>query len=694
MASSRSQKIKNLKRLLHPKSIAVVGGMEAERVIQQCRKIGFGGEIWPVNRRRADIAGIPCFQKIEELPDAPDAAFVAIPPDPSIEAVDLLSRAGAGGVVCYASGFKEVGGPGLLRQEKLLEAAGDMAVVGPNCYGALNYLDGAALWPDQHGGERVEKGAAVIAQSGNISISLTMQDRSVPLSYVISVGNKADLGFEDFIEALSDDPRVTCIGLIAESIDDPAAFSAAVSKSKAAGKPVVVLKAGSSAKGAQATFSHTSSLAGSDRLYNAFFDRLGIARVDSLTVFLETLKLLSVLPPLAGNRLVSMSCSGGEAALMADLGEASGFAYPDFSWQVEKELHRVLGDKVVIANPLDYHTYIWEDREAMTTCFAAALGADVDAGVLLLDYPNAERCDASSWEPATAAIIDAAHRTGTPTVVLATLPENLPRDARARLLAAGVAPMQGLTEGMQAFRAALDAGRPCGPAVAASDSLVSGTAGALDEWRSKQLVASYGLRLPSSALVTSSAEALAAAEAIGYPVVAKAVSGDLAHKTEAGAVRINLADADALDAACDHLFGLSRTVLVEEMVTGTLAEMLIGVNRDPLFGLHLVIGAGGVLVELLNDAAILLLPASRDDIARAVGGLRSNRLLSGYRGREKADMDALYDAIEAVARLVSENADRLMELDINPIMVRGEGKGVVVADALIRLIKEEGKDAA
>ena len=688
MESSRSRKIENLERLLRPKTIAVMGGLEAERVVQQCQKIGFEGEIWPINPRRKDLGGIACFQSVDALPGAPDAAFVAIPPDASVDAMGMFAQANAGGAVCYASGFREIGGVGNDRQQRLLDMAGDMAVVGPNCYGALNYLDGAALWPDQHGGERCEKGAAIVAQSGNISISLTMHDRSVPLAYVISVGNKADLGFGDYVEALSRDPRVTCIGLIAESIDDLPAFAEATRNAKAAGKPVVVLKAGRSEKGARATLSHTSSLAGSDRLYDAFFARLGIARVDTLSTLMETLKLLSVLPPLASNRLVSMSCSGGEAALMADLGEEYGFEFPDFDEEQRQRLYQTLGDKVAIANPLDYHTYIWEDRAALTDCFSGALSADVDAGVLILDFPHLEKCDGSTWEPATDAIIDAAAATGTPTLVSATLPENLPRQARDRFLSAGIAPMQGLSETMRALRAALDAGMGGGSLPNPMSKDESSSVRTLDEWRSKKFVSQYGLQTPKGALVSSPTEAIAAAEAIGFPVVAKAVGEDLAHKTEAGAVKVGLSTADAVDEACRALFELSGTVLIEAMVRETVVEILVGANNDPQFGLHLVVGSGGELVEFHKDAAILLLPASNAEIEDVLDSLKATTLLNGFRGRPSGDRDALVNAIKAVAQLAQDNADRLVELDINPLMVLPKGQGVVVADALVRLSDE------
>lgn len=684
----RQGKIDGLRRLLRPKSLAVIGGYEAATVVQQSLKIGFDGEIWPVSAKRTDMSGIPCFKSVDDLPGAPDAAFVAIPPDATIDIVRSLSAMGAGGAVCYASGFKEVGGLGIKRQEDLIAAAGPMPFAGPNCYGALNYLDGAALWPDQHGGARLERGAAIVAQSGNISISLTMQQRSVPIAYVISVGNKADLDFDAYVDALALDERVTCIGLIMESIDDIASFARAASRAKQAGKPIVVLKAGRSDKGAQATMSHTSSLAGSDRLYQALFNELGIARVTDLSSFLETLKLLSAIKPLAGNRLVSMSCSGGEASLMADLGEDLGLDYPDFSQNVHDRLYEVLGDKVAIANPLDYHTYIWEKRQELTDCFSTALSADVDLGVLVLDFPDPRKCDLSGWEPAIAAYIDAAQISGRPAAVLASIPENMTAEAAKRFQDGGVVPLQGMREGLAAIAAATQAGKAVNWLPSAAGAEPAGEAVVVDEWRSKQLARRYGLTVPQASLVTSATEAVAAAEALGYPVVAKAVSSTLAHKTEAGAVKLNLRDGDAVAAAADHLFALSDRVMVEKMITGTVAELLIGVNRDPQFGLHLVVGAGGELVELLSDAAIILLPVTRERIEAALSSLRCAPLLRGYRGRAMADWDATVSAVEAVGALVSDLGDKILEMDINPLMVLPNGQGAVAADALVRWVEE------
>ena len=285
-----------LQRLLNPRTVAVFGGRAATETIRQCRRIGFDGEIWPVNRNRNELAGIPCYASVADLPGVPDASFIGVPRMAAIEVIAELSALGAGGAVCYTSGFAEIGGDGVELQARLVDAAGDMAIIGPNCHGVVNYLDGVALWPDEHGGRRVATGVAMVLQSGNVGINLSMQDRSLPLSFVITIGNKADLSFHDYIEVLSDDPRVTAIGLYIESLDNIDAFSEAALVALRKGLPIVALKIGTSELGAEATMSHTSSLAGSDEMYTALFRRLGIPRVNSLSAFLETLKFGRIIP--------------------------------------------------------------------------------------------------------------------------------------------------------------------------------------------------------------------------------------------------------------------------------------------------------------------------------------------------------------------------------------------------------------
>ncbi|MEE9587688.1 MAG: CoA-binding protein, partial [Hyphomicrobiaceae bacterium] len=284
----------DLTRLLNPGSIAVFGGRWAERVVAQCRKLGFAGEVWPVHPSRETIAGMACFRSVEDLPRAPDASFIAVNRHQSIEIVRALARSGAGGAVCFASGFKEVGAAGAALQDELIAAARDMPILGPNCYGLINYVDGALLWPDQQGGERTERGVAILMQSGNMAVNMTMNRRGVPIAYLAALGNQAAIGLSELIEAMAGTGRVSAIGLLIEGIGDVRRFASAAQTARGLGVPIVALKTGRSEKGAQLAITHTGSLAGGDDVMDALFRRVGVARVHSLPILLETLKLLHV----------------------------------------------------------------------------------------------------------------------------------------------------------------------------------------------------------------------------------------------------------------------------------------------------------------------------------------------------------------------------------------------------------------
>jgi acyl-CoA synthetase (NDP forming) len=567
-----------------------------------------------------------------------------------------------------------------------------MPIIGPNCYGFINCLDGAALWPDQQGGERGTRGVAIVTQSGNLGLNLTMQDRSLPLAYLIAVGNQAVVGIAQCIEALVGDERVTAIGLHIEGLGDIAAFERAMASARAKAIPVVALKTGVSATGARIALTHTASLAGPDGLYDALFARLGVARSHTIPEFLETLKLLSVHGPLPGGRISSMSCSGGEASLIADLAEGSDVGFPAMTQDHRAAVQATLNDYVHVSNPLDYHTFIWGDAKRQTETFTAMLRGDYDLSLLILDFPRAGTCDDADWWKAVNAMCAAARATGSRAAIVSSLQECLPADARAHLIAQGVAPMQGMAECLSAIEAAARIGQ----ALAAGDPPAllppgqpSGSARTLDEWESKRRLAARGLTVPEGALVTSASEAVAAAEALGYPVAVKAVAAAIAHKTEHAAIALGLRDGDAVMEAAQRMAKIAGRILVERMVTDGVAELIVGIARDRQFGPYLVIGFGGVLVELIDDSATLLLPTSRAQVVAGLRSLKTAPVLEGYRGRPAADLDSAIDAILSVAAFAAEHADVIVELDINPLIVRPEGHGAIVADALIRLADQE-----
>jgi len=679
---------KDLSRLLRPKSIAVFGGSWSTAVLKQCRKMGFDGHLWPVHPTKAEIEGLPCYRSVADLPAAPDVSFVGVNRDGTIEIVRALAERGAGGAVCFASGFSEVA-DGAERNRALLEAAGAMPMLGPNCYGFINYLDGALLWPDQHGGRRVDKGAAIVVQSSNIAINLTMQRRGLPIAYVLTAGNQAQTGLSELAEAALDDPRVTVLGLHIEGFDDVPRLERLFAKARALSKPVVAIKVGTSAAAQAMTLSHTASLAGADRLADAFFERCGVVRARSLDEFVETLKLLHVLGPSPDGTLGSMSCSGGEASLVGDLAEAAGLDLRALSGKEAESLRATLSEMVTISNPLDYHTFSWGNQPALTATYRAMLDGGFGLTILVLDFPRADRCIDNGCEAALEAAIAAKQAGGGRFALVSSLPENMTEDHADRLLAAGIAPMMGLATTLTAAANAAWIGKawsgPLPLPLAAQPAAGSGPAKAMDEWSSKAVLNALGIATPNGGIAVSADEAVALAQRVGFPVVLKGVGETLLHKTELAAVKLNLRDADAVRAAADALAHLECDFLVEIMVQGAVAELIVGVARDPQFGLYLTIGAGGVMVELWNDSRPLLLPASRDDIRSALLSLRSAPLLGGYRGKPKADIEAAVDVAFKIGELALAQAGDLEEMDVNPLMVTADG--AIAVDALIRTRK-------
>jgi acyl-CoA synthetase (NDP forming) len=690
---SRMTIVDGLRRLLKPRHVTVVGGRLASVIIRESDRIGYAGPIWPVHPDRTEIEGRRAYKSVAELPEAPDAAFVATPSGPTVDVVRALARRGAGAAVCYAAGFAEIGGAGVEQQRQLVEAAGGMPIVGPNCYGVLNLLDGSVLWPDTHGAERVERGVAVITQSGNIALNVTMQRRGLPIAYVVAVGNKAIGDHGHYIEALLADERVTAIGLHIEGVEDAALFSRAAILALEKGVPLVVLKTGRSRLGAEMAMSHTSSLAGPDGLYDALFSRYAVSRVVDVPSFVETLKLMHMFGGLPGRRISSMSCSGGEAALIADLAEDRGLQFAAIPEKNACRLQELLTERVHVANPLDYHTYIWGDTAANEAVFAEMLSAGFDLNLLVLDQPRADRglVPDGGFAAARAAIVSAARGTDARAAVVTSLPENMPEENAKALMAAGVAPLHGIGDALTAISHAA----AFGEARRTRSSLVPlrsparldlARARVLTEYDSKRLLARYGLEVPAGRLATP-IEAASTAAALGFPVALKIHAEAITHKSDVGGVKLGLRSRADVNDAVDHMRHLGDRFLVERMVEGAVAEIIVGVVRDAQFGPTLTVGAGGVLVELLQDAATMLLPISAEEIREKLLGLRMARLLEGFRGKPRGDIGAAVKAILAVADFAQRNADRLVELDVNPLFVLPQGRGALAGDALVRMLE-------
>jgi acyl-CoA synthetase (NDP forming) len=744
-----------LERLLKPSSIVVFGGQWAEAVIQQCRRAGFTGDIWPVHPSRTDLAGEPCYKNISELPGVPDACFVGVNKDASIEIVQALSDLGAGGAICFASGYSETAAQDAdaeSRQSRLVAAAGDMPIVGPNCYGIINYLDNVALWPDQHGGKPVSRGVAIITQSSNIAINLSMQQRGLPVAYLLTAGNQAQTSLAELATAVISDERVSALGLHIEGFSDVRAFEKLSLHARQLGKRIVILKTGVTPLARAALMSHTRSLSGNDAAASAFIERLGMCRVRGIGEFVETLKVLNLVKKVSGTRVFSMSCSGGEAALVSDMGAEASLAFPALNTVQMNDLRVILGKNIALANPLDYHTVIWDDVAAMQNMVRSMLqsgktpdtgtaSSDVDSveladiALLVLDFPRLDRCEAPSWHRALDAYVVALRNWSGIGAVIACLPENMPESVVESLFEHDVVALCGMGDGLRALRnaAVLEHAALMEPSLpiwldeklentvfkAAVLSIVDTSAPAttrmsarrasqeawglvktavpttvlarpLDESTAKRWLYRFGVSVPTSirlsfADVRSSrrlSRALdKASSAFNYPVVVKGLG--VVHKSEANAIELGVRDRRSLERAIGRI-DCAGGCLIEEYVQDTIAELLVSVIHDPVHGLLMTIGAGGITTEVLNDSVHCLLPTSRDELEDQLNRLRCAPLLNGFRGRAAVDRTILIDALLNVQQAAMQLGERLVELEINPLLC-GENSCTAV-DAYVAVL--------
>ncbi|WP_120501669.1 acetate--CoA ligase family protein [Roseovarius sp. EL26] len=694
-------KRQNFERLLNPRHIAFIGGSDAAIAIGEARRAGFAGKMWVVNPKREAMCGLPCVANLSDLPEAPDAVFLAIPAPAVPQAISDLNHLGAGGIVCYTAGFSEAHQAGRKLEEELKSALGDMVLVGPNCYGLVNYVGRSALWPFAHGGSCPGYGAAIITQSGMFSSDITMSQRSLPLAYMASAGNQADLGLTEFVDLMCERPEVRAIGLHIEGLSDIPAFERAALKALHVGTPIVALKTGSSVIGERLTVSHTGSLSGSNELYQALFDRVGVISVTNPAQFLETLKFLCIAGAPAGPDVMGFTCSGGGATMLADHGEVIGLNYPDPDGTTRQVLETLLPPIATVSNPLDYTTPIWGQADKTELVFAESFKhIPAQTALLVQDYP-AKGLDESEqlYLNDGMAFARAAQQAGLPAAICATIPENMGAHIREALIAQGVAPMQGIHETLNAIRDAAWWAQsqrriltcPPQPLLTAHSATCVAM---ISEAEAKEQLFMAGIPVPSGR-VAKGEDVFEAAQEIGYPVALKMMSPALAHKTEAGAVALNIPDEATLRAEVSHMKtrvagyaeqALSDVFLVEAMGAPPLAELVVGLRHDPQFGLAMTLGSGGILVELVGDTRSLLLPASEEELRIALQSLRVSTFLEGFRGKSRVNIEALIRALSALAEYAMQNAGDIAEIEINPLFVYDDS--VLAVDCLMHLNRD------
>ena len=686
---------KAVAKFLRPKSVAIVGistrAGSAGQIILQCLKVnGFKGDIHLVGRTSEPIDGRPVLKNPDDLPEGVDLAVFTLPAAGVREAIEACARRKVGSALVFAAGFAEVGDKATQDVVTAVARAAGLALVGPNCLGVTNNVDGLMLHMlyAREARRGVDGGVAFVGQSGGLlgHFQRATDGRGIPLSYVISTGNEAGLETTDFLEFLVDDRATRVIALYCEEIRRPREFLAACRRARAAGKPVVVMLAGRSAKARKSAQSHTGALIGDWATMQTQVEDAGAIVVSSMDEMMDLVEILQHFPtpPTKGPGI--LTASGAYVGLTNDFAEDVGLELPELEPETLKKIREVLPAYGNYGNPLDTTAGFTPDQ--LPTAVKALID-DPNVGMLFISFPinapipvrafNKGMADSpkpkvmvalgDTWQLAP----DVMQAVGESTAVFSRSSDRMLRAitlytrygrslARTRV-PANLAPFSGL------------------PKLAK---------GSQPEWLGKKILAAAGIPVPAGDLARTPDEAAIVAKRAGYPVALKAQAAALSHKTEAGGVMLNLGDETALRTAWNAMqHNIQRAApsvaldgcLVEAMSRKGL-ELMIGAKRDPEWGAVLLLGLGGIWVEALGDVAILPVDADETQIVAALQKLRTAKLLNGFRGAPPVDVEAVAKAVMAIGRLMRTQSD-IVEIDVNPLMVHAKGEGTTALDALI-----------
>ncbi|MFD4525400.1 acetate--CoA ligase family protein [Streptomyces sp. NPDC058470] len=689
--------VPDLDRFFRPESVAVIGASDAEgrpntgitrQLIAWTERVG--ARLHPVHPTRHSVFGIPCFPSVSDLPEQVDLAVLLVG-DP-LPVIEKLAEAKVKFAVAFASGFAETGAEGALAQARLATAvAGSgLRMLGPN-----TNLNAFEKFRDDLDGPAI----ALITQSGHQGRPVfAMQELGVRLSHWAPTGNEADLETADFISYFSERPEVGAIACYVEGLKDGRSFLLAADRAARRGVPVVAVKVGRTETGARTAASHTGKLTGADTVVDAAMRQYGVIRVDGLDELQDTAALLARARAPQADGVAVYSISGGTGAHFADLASEAGLSLPTLPPDKQAELHEWIPDYLNVANPVDnggHPVGDWRGRKIID-----AILADPSVGVLIcpITGPFPPMSDRLAQD-----LVDAAEQTDKLVCVVWGSPVGTEAAYRETLLGSSrVATFRTFANCITAVRAYLDhhrfaaayrspfdeAPRTPSPSFRKAQALMR-PGQQLSEHAAKSLLRTYGIRVPREQLVTSAAAAVRAASLIGYPLVMKASGAQIAHKTELGLVKLPLTSASQVRDAYRELTDIARYegisldgVLVCQMVERGV-EMVVGVTHDELFGPTVTVGLGGVLVEVLHDAAVRVPPFGEDQARSMLAELRGRALLDGVRGAPPVDIDALVEVVVRVQRMALELGDDIAELDINPLMVLPRGQGAVALDALV-----------
>ena len=707
----------DVEALLNPRNVVIVGATDRpgnwpQRCARNLARYGYGGAVYPLNPRREEVWGTRCYRGYAELPEPPDHLVVFVPA-PFVEAtLREGAAAGARSATVVSSGFDEVPDPVAIERGRQLSAAIaelGIAVSGPNCLGNFNGGARFVTMTDNRP-QRTEPGPiAVVGQSGGLVMALkrTLEERGMDVGYIVTSGNEAGLKTADYVEYFAADPQTRVIVSYLETVREPERFLAACAAAKKAGKPVIVVKLGTSDNGRAAALAHTGGLAGSIAAFDAIAGDYGVVRVATLDDVVEMAEYLLHARLPRGEGLGAMTFSGGLRGVLLDQAEVNGLSFPPLAQKTRRRLEKLLGVGTVIGNPLDSGFGALSSHETYIRCVETLLG-DPGIDTLLLQEELLRAPEGGNKEQNMRAVNALAARAKKPIAFVTMISHGLndyARDLRDGLR--NVAFLQEADKSLRTVRSVISYAerlsrkaavkgreRPGAPAaVRRVLARPGGRAGPmpLPEVDSKTLLRAYGIRTPRERLAGSAAEAVRIARAIGFPVVLKAAGAELTHKSDAGGVLLNngtvAAVREGYGAVLRNVARKARGValdgvLVAEQVAGEL-ELVIGASRDPEMGTIVMFGSGGVALELYRDVAFAA-PALDEASAEAlVAHTRASRLIDGYRGSPALDRKALVKAVMAVSRLACDLGDRLESIDVNPFVLRR--RGGVALDALVVL---------
>jgi acetate---CoA ligase (ADP-forming) len=678
-----------LDRLIAPRSIAIVGaspraGSFGLRTLENLAH--FRGPVWPVNGKYQKIGDYACYPSLAALPGKPDLVTLVVPREGVEAALQEAAAAGAGGVIVYASGYGEMGrDEESAAQERIagIARAARMPMLGPNCMGLVNHElgAGATFIPEYSKMPRTLGPIAFVSQSGALGYCLAQAaERGLGFRYFFSVGNSSDVDIADLIGAMAEDDGVRAIACLFEGVPSTERLLQAGKVARDAGKPVIVCKLGTSEDGAAAARSHTGSLAGSAAAFRALFDRAGFVAVDDYGALVEYAKFFAAAGKPLGRGVAVVSGSGGAGIIAADMAARHGVPMPQPTEQTTAALRTVVPEFGAARNPCDPTGQVLSVPESYGKCCRAMLD-DPQYGALLCVMSVA----AHETGSARASLIAALAREQPKPVSVVWVSEWLQGPGSDAYEADDKVGLFRSLDRCYAAIAAWQRWHEEKPAIAPRLSMkisdLKFNKKILGEREAKQVLAQYGVNGAPERSAKNADEAVKAAAGLGYPVVLKA-DGDIAHKTEAGAVKLDLRDAGALRAACGAMTAAKEGFLVQPMLTGGV-ELVVGIKRDLQIGPVLLVGLGGVLVEVMRDTALALVPVGKAEARRMLESLKGFKLLKGYRGSAPADLDAVCEAIARISEFAVDFADEVEEIDVNPLLARPDG--AFMLDALIVL---------